>query len=242
MVARQAPVAADPGQRPFHDPALRQHHEAVQIRALHDLRRPRAGACDQRGHPRSLVAALANDALDQWEACTPGAAAARLRRGPARWRRARPRSAAGQACRPGRGACARAPSCPRHARWDQASAPFYGALGALRVDEGRGRAGLPSCLLAAVDVERVVDAPDRAVPLPRIQVVPHRAARTQVRRSAFHWQPVESTQKTAFSTSRTFTVRGRPSGWALMPMSEGSDLFAAGWPWIEGNGARTSRA
>ena len=52
----------------------------------------------------------------------------------------------------------------------------------MAVDDGGRRAGLAPGLLAALDIERVVDAPQRAIPIPAAEVVVHRAARRQVLR------------------------------------------------------------
>ena len=103
-------------------------------------------------------------------------------RGPGCRRHARRRSGEDLACRRGRGACARAPSCrrrnPRVERAPPFSAPF--ALCASRIAMvGLAFAAGP---LARLDVEHVVDAGDRAVPLPQIEVVPDRAARRQIGR------------------------------------------------------------
>ena len=68
VVSRQAPVAADPGQGAFHDPAFGQHDEAPNIAALHDLERPTTGAGDERAHLGSGVATIGDDALDEWKA------------------------------------------------------------------------------------------------------------------------------------------------------------------------------
>ena len=78
VVAHQAPVSADPAERAFDDPALGQNDEAVQVRALDDLQRPRPGAPDQGAHLRSGVATVADDALDEGKA-PPGLAQQRLR-------------------------------------------------------------------------------------------------------------------------------------------------------------------
>ena len=66
-VARQPPVMADPGQGALDDPALGQHDELVKRAALDDLHRPSPGGGDSGGHARSLVAAIADDALDERE-------------------------------------------------------------------------------------------------------------------------------------------------------------------------------
>ncbi len=54
------------------------------------------------------------------------------------------------------------------------------ALGALAVDDRRGRACLPSRLLAYCHIERVMDALQRAIPGPQVEIGPHRALRRQV--------------------------------------------------------------
>src|SRR6476620_8121885 len=59
---------------------------------------------------------------------------------------------------------------------------FFGALHALAVDDRSRGAGLPASLLAALHVERVVDAIERAVPGPKLEVAVHRRARSQILR------------------------------------------------------------
>ena len=61
-------------------------------------------------------------------------------------------------------------------------APLFGTLDALAVDDGGGRAGLAARLLAAGKIGRVVDALQRAAPLPQPQAVVRRAVRRQVLR------------------------------------------------------------
>ena len=66
-IARQAAIAADPGQGSFDDPALGQDDEFVQLIALDDLEHPTAGpGCGLRG-ARSLIAGIGEDALDEGE-------------------------------------------------------------------------------------------------------------------------------------------------------------------------------
>ena len=67
VVPRETPVAADPSQSAFHDPAFRQHDEASNIAALHDLERPVTGAGDESTHLRPGVATVGNDTLDERE-------------------------------------------------------------------------------------------------------------------------------------------------------------------------------
>ena len=73
VVPRETPVAADPSQSAFHDPALGQHDEASNIAALHDLERPITGAGDESTHLRPGVTTVGNDTLDEREApaCLP---------------------------------------------------------------------------------------------------------------------------------------------------------------------------
>lgn len=65
VVATETPVAADPGQGAFDDPTFRQHDEATQVRALDDIDCPSTGPCHDGLHLRSLIAAVADDALDE---------------------------------------------------------------------------------------------------------------------------------------------------------------------------------
>lgn len=73
VVATKTPVAADPSQSAFYDPALGQHDEASNIAALHDLERPVTGAGDESTHLRPGVATVGNDTLDERETppCLP---------------------------------------------------------------------------------------------------------------------------------------------------------------------------
>src|SRR5438045_9738165 len=67
-IARQAAIAADPGQGSFDDPALGQYDEFVQLVALDDLEHPTTGpGCGSRG-ARSLIAGIRDDATDEGEA------------------------------------------------------------------------------------------------------------------------------------------------------------------------------
>ena len=64
-IARQAAIAADPGQGSFDDPALGQDDEFVQLVALDDLEHPTASpGCGLR-RARSLIAGIGEDALDE---------------------------------------------------------------------------------------------------------------------------------------------------------------------------------
>ena len=53
-------------------------------------------------------------------------------------------------------------------------------LGALTVDDCRARACLAARLLAHRDVKRIVDALQRAVPIPQLEIMVHRAFRRQI--------------------------------------------------------------
>jgi hypothetical protein len=65
---RKATATADPGQRSFHNPPLREHYEAVPVTAAHDLQLPDAGSGDNRLHLAPLVACIRDDALQKGKA------------------------------------------------------------------------------------------------------------------------------------------------------------------------------
>lgn len=69
-VAREAAVAADPGEGAFDDPAFGQDDEAMQLGAFDDLELPVAGAGDGRSHLRSPIAAVGEDDLDEGKQAT----------------------------------------------------------------------------------------------------------------------------------------------------------------------------
>ena len=58
--------------------------------------------------------------------------------------------------------------------------PFFRALDALAVDDRGGRARLARGGLAALRIKRVVDAIERAVPAPQVEIILQRRARRQV--------------------------------------------------------------
>ena len=64
-IARQAAIAADPGQGAFDDPTLGQDDEFVQFVALDDLDHPMAGAGSGSCDAWSLIAGIGEDALDE---------------------------------------------------------------------------------------------------------------------------------------------------------------------------------
>jgi hypothetical protein len=64
-IARQAAVAADPGQGAFDDPAPGQDDEFVQFIALDDLKHPTTGAGRRSRGAWSLIAGIGEDALDE---------------------------------------------------------------------------------------------------------------------------------------------------------------------------------
>ena len=66
-IARQAAIAADPGQGSFDDPALGQDDEFVQFVALDDLDHPMAGAGSGSCDAWSLIAGIGEDPLDEGE-------------------------------------------------------------------------------------------------------------------------------------------------------------------------------
>jgi len=61
-------------------------------------------------------------------------------------------------------------------------APFFGALHALTIDDASGGASFPFRLLAAFDIECVMNAIQHAVALPPNEVVVDRAARWKILR------------------------------------------------------------
>ena len=63
---------------------------------------------------------------------------------------------------------------------DRSRPPFFSAFHALAVDDARGGTGFPLRVLAALDVQRVMNAIQRAVPAPQAEVIIHRASRRQV--------------------------------------------------------------
>ena len=67
VVASKSPVSADPGERPFNNPTLREHHKAVPVAAAHDLERPGASPSHGGFHLAALVARIPDDALDEGE-------------------------------------------------------------------------------------------------------------------------------------------------------------------------------
>jgi len=71
-IARQAAIAADPGQGSFDDPALRQDDEFVRFVTLDDLDRPMtcAGCGSRDAWP--LIAGIGEDALDEGEEAARG--------------------------------------------------------------------------------------------------------------------------------------------------------------------------
>jgi len=66
-VAREATVAADPGEGALNDPALGEDFEVMEIGALDDLQLPVSGGCQRGLCLRSLIAAIAIDQLDEGE-------------------------------------------------------------------------------------------------------------------------------------------------------------------------------
>lgn len=57
-IPRRAAIAADPGERPFDDPALRQHLKAGDIGSLHDLQLPCTCTVGHERHLLTRISAL----------------------------------------------------------------------------------------------------------------------------------------------------------------------------------------
>src|SRR5882762_5939790 len=95
-------------------------------------------------------------------------------RGPECRRSARWHGAANPAYLPGYGASCPLSSCPHHSHADRCRPPFFGAFHALTIDDGSARAGFALVLLAALHIKRVMDAIERAVPAPQIEIVEQR--------------------------------------------------------------------
>ena len=58
--------------------------------------------------------------------------------------------------------------------------PFFRALDALAIYDGGGRTGFPLSKFETFHVECMVDSIQRAVVVPQVEVIMHRAARRQV--------------------------------------------------------------
>ena len=69
---------------------------------------------------------------------------------------------------------------PRRSPKDRAKTPFLRAFGCLRVDNGYCRARLPAFLLAHRNVQFVMDALQRAILVPELKIVMHRALGRQI--------------------------------------------------------------
>jgi hypothetical protein len=66
-VAREAAVAADPGEGALDDPTFREDEEAMEVRALDDFHPPRAGGRNGGLRLRPLITAVTVDQLDEGE-------------------------------------------------------------------------------------------------------------------------------------------------------------------------------
>src|SRR4051812_19348727 len=77
----------------------------------------------------------------------------------------------------------------RHSRTCRAKPPFDGALCGLAVDDRRRRARLAPRILPHLNIERVVNALERSVPIPQVEVLPDGAARRQVLRQRLPLAP-----------------------------------------------------
>src|SRR5712664_3291765 len=76
----------------------------------------------------------------------------------------------------------RGPGCPRHSHADRYRPPFFGAFHALAIDDRGGGAGFPFLLLAAGDVERLMNAIQHTIALPPNEVVVDRAVGRKILR------------------------------------------------------------
>lgn len=154
----------------------------MQVRPPDDYQLPRASPCHKPGHSEPMVVAIADDLFDKRE--TPTRLAQQRLDVVAILHLGRMHThVQQQAKRVDKDVTlATEHLLARVKHRDQANAPFYGAISALGIDDGRGRARFPACLLAASDVKLVMDALDRAIPLPKVQIVPNSAARRQIRR------------------------------------------------------------
>ena len=72
------------------------------------------------------------------------------------------------------------PLCPHHSHADRYRAPFFSALDALAIDDGCGGAGFAFASLTALHIKRVMNAIERPVVAPQVEIVVHRAAWRQV--------------------------------------------------------------
>ena len=88
--------------------------------------------------------------------------------------------------------------------------PFFGAFHALAVDDAGGGARFARRFFPALDVERMMNAIERAVPAPQAEVIVHGASGGRSLGNARHWQPVLSTYITPLTTSRMLTRRLPP--------------------------------
>src|SRR5260221_11811940 len=68
----------------------------------------------------------------------------------------------------------------RHSNADRCSPPFFSALHALAMDDGGGGAGFSFALLPTRHIKRVMDAIQRAVVAPQVEIVEKCAARRQI--------------------------------------------------------------
>lgn len=71
---------------------------------------------------------------------------------------------------------------PRPSRSGRRNVPFFAAFHALTVDDAGCRTGFTPHRLAALHMERVMDAIERALPGPQIEIIEQRAARRQALR------------------------------------------------------------
>jgi hypothetical protein len=104
----------------------------------------------------------------------------RCRRDPECWRCEQQRSAIGRAYRRGYGACVPRPSCPHQSPAGRAQSPFLGSFATLAVNDCHRWARFASSLFAHRDVKCMMDALQRAVPVPQHEVIMRGAFRRQI--------------------------------------------------------------
>src|SRR4051812_38459932 len=109
--------------------------------------------------------------------------------------------------------------CPRRSPTGRWRAPFFRALDALAVDDGRRRTSFAPGLLTTLDEERMMKALHRSVVVPPIEIAVDRAARGQVLRDrpplASRAEPVHQAVDDLAHVARALVAarfRGRDQG------------------------------
>src|SRR6202167_5911481 len=113
-----------------------------------------------------------------------GSPSARRHRRDLEWRRhARWRASGGLAYRRGYAASCLCSSCPHQSHAGRCNGPRFRGLDALAVNDRGSRAGGTTRLLAALHIERLVKAVERAVIAPQVEIIIERRARRQILRN-----------------------------------------------------------